>query len=125
MLEGNYTTWCAQNSVPVDDGPLPTGTAEDAMEVDDQMDDQVGVDEDDDDEIPSFFKEESDFKANLNTSKGLGKRKKKGKVAVLVREKVEKVLDSTELAEKRARLCDEGDFLRLLWAFNQEGIHFN
>jgi len=42
-----------------------------------------------------------------------------------VREKVRKVLeDDTALAEKRARLCDEGDFLKLLYAFNLEGIHF-
>ena len=49
-----------------------------------------------------------------------------GRVAELVREKVRRVLeDVTELADRRARLCDEGDFLKLLYAFNQEGIHFN
>ena len=47
------------------------------------------------------------------------------KVAQLVREKIRKVLEvSTELADKRARQCDQSDFLRLLYAFNQEGIHF-
>jgi 18S rRNA (adenine1779-N6/adenine1780-N6)-dimethyltransferase len=47
------------------------------------------------------------------------------KVAQLVREKIRMVLeDSTELADKRAGQCDQGDFLKLLYAFNQEGIHF-
>ncbi|KAF2173529.1 hypothetical protein M409DRAFT_35247 [Zasmidium cellare ATCC 36951] len=40
-------------------------------------------------------------------------------------EGMDKVLEvDTELGDKRARLCDEGDFLKLLYAFNQEGIHF-
>ena len=53
-------------------------------------------------------------------------RKKKGRLSELVREKVRKVLeDETQLADKRARLCDEGDFLKLLYSFNQEGIHFS
>ncbi|OJJ30714.1 hypothetical protein ASPWEDRAFT_121180 [Aspergillus wentii DTO 134E9] len=50
----------------------------------------------------------------------------KGKVAELVREKVRQVLeDETKLADKRARMCDENDFLKLLWAFNQKGFHFS
>ncbi|KAL2204203.1 rRNA adenine dimethylase [Sarocladium strictum] len=50
----------------------------------------------------------------------------KTKVAELVREKIRKVLeDVTELADKRSGKCDEGDFLRLLYAFNEEGIHFS
>lgn len=54
------------------------------------------------------------------------KRKRKGKVAELVREKVRRVLeDETGLADRRARQCDEGDFLKLLWAMNKEGIHFS
>jgi 18S rRNA (adenine1779-N6/adenine1780-N6)-dimethyltransferase len=32
--------------------------------------------------------------------------------------------DVTELADQRAAKCDENDFLRLLSAFNEEGIHF-
>ncbi|EEU45551.1 uncharacterized protein NECHADRAFT_41763 [Fusarium vanettenii 77-13-4] len=50
----------------------------------------------------------------------------KTKVAELVREKIRKVLeDVTELADKRSGKCDENDFLRLLFAFNEEGIHFS
>ena len=84
--------------------------------------DDGAMDVDDDDDVPEFFKEERDRQAKkLQDSPN---RKRKGKVAELVRSKVAKVLEETGLAEKRARLCDEGDFLKLLYAFNQEGIHF-
>ena len=128
MLESNYRTWCAQNNIPVEDGPSEEMGA-DAMEVDDLGDDNDedewgGIDMDED-EIPLFFKEEGDLKLKQQNERG-SKRRRKGKVPELVREKVRKVLeDVTKLAEKRARACDEGDFLKLLWAFNQEGIHFN
>jgi len=73
--------------------------------------------------VPAFFKEEADKRAKKLA--GNPNRKKKGKVYELVRAKVKKVLeDDTQLADKRARLCDEGDFLAMLYAFNQEGIHF-
>ena len=128
LLESNYRTWCAQNDIPVEDGP-----SEDAasvyMELETEQDDGLEeewdgiMDVDDEDDLPMFFEE----KHAENTKKNHGtKRKRKGKVAELVREKVRSVLeDKTELAEKRARMCDEGDFLKLLWAFNQEGIHFS
>ncbi|MCJ1439104.1 Dimethyladenosine transferase [Xylographa pallens] len=128
MLESNYRTWCAQNDVAVEEGP-EEGGKEDFMEVDEE----VGVEEEDgwdgidveDDDVPAFFKEEMDSKATRLRGR-LSKRRRKGKVAELIREKVRKILeDVTDLAEKRARACDEGDFLKLLWAFNQEGIHFN
>lgn len=125
MLESNYRTWCAQNDVPVDDGPLENnGDAvmdDDApAEEEEELDLDMDVDEDD---MPEFFKEEADRKARK--AAGNPNRKKKGKVAELVRSKVEKVLESTKVAERRARLLDEGDFLRMLYAFNQEGIHFS
>jgi 18S rRNA (adenine1779-N6/adenine1780-N6)-dimethyltransferase len=79
----------------------------------------------DDDDVPDFFKEETNSRL-AQALKGQNPRKKKGKVAELVREKVRSVLeDETGLGEKRARMCDENDFLKLLWAFNQKGIHFN
>ena len=131
MLEINYRTWCAQNDVPVEDGPSEN-TKADAMDVERDAEDGENEEEwdgimdvDDNDDIPEFFKEEVDLRAkevNVRNSK----RRKKGKVAELIREKVRRILeDETELAEKRARSCDEGDFLKLLWAFNKEGIHFN
>lgn len=128
MLESNYRTWCAQNDIVLDDGPLDPSDGN-AMDVEqDGSEEEWGgimdVDDDDDDDLPNFFKEERDRK--LKTSKDNPKRKRKGKVGELVRSKVLKVLESdTNLSEKRARMCDEGDFLKLLYGFNQEGIHFN
>jgi 18S rRNA (adenine1779-N6/adenine1780-N6)-dimethyltransferase len=127
MLEANYRTFCAQNDVRLDDGPAEEGVV-DSMDVDagaksDEEWDGI-MDIDDDKDLPDFFKEEAAKKAKR--LQGNPNRKKKGKVAEMVRAKVVKVLEvDTELAEKRARMCDEGDFLKLLYAFNQEGIHFS
>lgn len=127
MLESNYRTYCAQNNIVLDDGPLdPADAAMDTdMAADDQDDDMEAImDVDDEDDVPDFFREEADKKAKKLL--GNPNRKKKGKVSELVRQKVTKVLiETTELCEKRARMCDEGDFLKLLYAFNQEGIHFS
>lgn len=123
MLESNYRTWCAQNDVLLDDGPLDATGDDDMAEDAPLEEDDLDMDMDEDD-IPDFFKDEADRKAK----KALGNpnRKKKSKVAELVRAKVQKVLEKdTELSEKRARMCDEGEFLKLLYAFNQEGIHFS
>lgn len=130
MLEGNYRTWCAQNDVPVEDAPSGE-TQMDAKEIEDHVDDGQGeewdgiMDVDGDDDIPAFFKEEADHKTKQQ-GRHKSKRRRKGRVADLIREKVRKVLeDETELADKRARSCDENDFLKLLWAFNKQGIHFS
>lgn len=131
MLESNYRTWCAQNDVVVEDGPSESAEV-DAMdtvpdaEAGEDEDEWGGImDVDENDDIPEFFKEEADLRIKEANARNL-KRRKKGKVAELIREKVRRILeDETELAEKRARSCDEGDFLKLLWAFNKEGIHFN
>ncbi|PGH19066.1 dimethyladenosine transferase [Helicocarpus griseus UAMH5409] len=129
MLEANYRTWCAQNNVPVEDGPAdgPEDEPMNAMEEDQDEPEDEGdgtMDVDDENDVPEFFADEP--KLNLNTSKENPGRKRKGKVRELVREKVRQVLeDETGLADKRARMCDEGDFLKLLWAFNQKGIHFS
>ena len=129
MLESNYRTWCAQNDVSVHDGPSDQAVS-DIMDIDqdvepDSDEEWDGVVEvEDDDDLPSFFKEEADLKAKQMNARS-SKRRKRGKVAELIREKVRNILEkATGLAEKRARLCDEADFLRLLWAFNQEDIHF-
>ena len=138
LLENNYRTYCAQNDISLEDGPAGTNgtTGPDAlMEIENHADDPwTGLDDqaeeeepddgimdlDDEDDLPAFFKEES----TLKLPKGAN-RKRKGRVHELVREKVRSVLeDKTQLADKRARLCDEGDFLKLLYLFNQEGIHF-
>lgn len=126
MLESNYRTWCAQNNVPIDDGPSEAHDDE-AMDLDaDEADvDWTGIiDDEDDEELPAFFKEESERKARERAENP--NRKKKGKVAELIRAKVRRVLEvKTKLADKRARMCDQGDFLSLLFEFNQEGIHFS
>ncbi|KXT14197.1 hypothetical protein AC579_2454 [Pseudocercospora musae] len=123
MLESNYRTFCAQNDIPLDEGPLEGG--EEDMDVDagaENEQEDIMMDMDDDDDLPDFFKEEADKKAKKLADNP--NRKRKGKVAELVRSKVKKVLEENDLAEKRARLCDEGDFLKMLYGFNQEGIHF-
>lgn len=137
-LEGRYRTWCAENGVPVEDeeaskigdGVSPIGDNE-IMDVDEDEEEAVEeegdewggiMDVDDEDGLPNFF-----TKAPPSQISGTGpKRKKRGRVSELVREKVRRVLEEkTSLADKRARLCDEADFLKLLWEFNQEGIHFD
>lgn len=125
MLERNYKVWCSANQIPVDD----TEIAEDEeMDVDGAGDEVewggiMDVDEEEDD-TPSFFKERA-IKAAQEDGGKTKSKKKKTRVAELVKEKIRKVLeDVTELADKRAGKCDENDFLRLLSAFNDEGIHF-
>lgn len=142
LLEANYRTWCAQNDVSVEDGPAEVVEGDVSMDVDgeappagdgqiegDEEEEWQGIMDVDDDDVPEFFKDEANEKAkqlNRQNSRTNSKRRKKGKVAELVREKVRRVLeDETGLADRRARMCDEGDFLRLLWAFNQQGIHFS
>lgn len=128
MIERNYRIWCAMNSVAIDDTVV---CEEDEMEIDDGMEagtekDWEGImDDDEEDDTPVFFKEESQRMAKEKGEKTKSK-KKKTRVAELVREKIRKVLeDVTDLADKRAGKCDENDFLRLLFAFNEEGIHFS
>ena len=101
------------------------------MEIDERREDEEngwnGIEDDDydADDVPAFFKEEMELKLKLGETKE-GKRKRKNRVSELVREKVREVLEQdTELADKRARVCHEGDFLKMLWRFNENGIHFN
>lgn len=121
MVERNYRTWCAMNGVPIDDTLVEDEP--DDMEVEDAVvDGDDGMDVDEEEDAPEFFKE---LKSATPIPKTKGKRKKT-RVAELVREKIRKVLeDVTELADKRSGKCDENDFLRLLFAFNEEGIHFS
>ena len=128
MIERNYRRWCALNNVPIDD----TVIEDEEMEVDDvpvaadEEEEWGGIMDVDDeaDEAPAFFKEERDRLLKENGGKTKSK-KKKTRVAELVREKIRKVLeDDTDLADQRSGKCDENDFLRLLYAFNKEGIHF-
>ena len=131
MLESNYRTWCSQNNIQVDDDDSAKSqdiVMETIVEEENdnyEEDEWGGIMEDDEHEVPAFFKDELDLQVKQENERQ-SKRRKKGKVAELIRNKVQRVLgERTGLAEKRARACDEGDFLKLLWAFNNEGIHFN
>ncbi|EGD95303.1 dimethyladenosine transferase dimethyltransferase [Trichophyton tonsurans CBS 112818] len=123
MLEANYCTWCAQNNIPIDSDLLDGDQQMITEEDDDQGEEEVDeiMDVDDEDDVPDFFKTEK-----VQTASSKPGPTKRGKVTNLVREKIRQVLeDDTKLADKRARICDEGEFLKLLWAFNQKGIHFS
>lgn len=133
MLEANYRTWCAQNDVPLDDSPMDDSTPMDLEnfppahldEEEDEWDGFMEVDAEEDD-LPAFLKErQQQHTSHQPTPARPTSRKRRGKVGDLVRQKVRAVLeDTTRLADTRARMCDEGDFLKLLYNFNQEGIHF-
>lgn len=121
MLEANYRTWAAQNDVSVDDSAVDVPEIE--MEGVEEDDAAMDIDQEEDD-LPAFFKEERDRKKNL--IKTNPKKRKANKTTELVKRKIVKVLgELTDLSEKRARMCDEGDFLKLLYSFNQENLHFN
>ena len=125
LLEGNYKTWCAQNNISIEDGLVKEDEEDHVMEGTDENHTNEGLEED---EWEGFMDLDKPPLSALDSKppKENGKRKRKGHVSELVREKVRRVLeDKTDLADRRARQCDEGDFLRLLWAMNQEGIHFS
>ncbi len=132
LIERNYRVWCALNNVPIDETMIDDGDDDD-MEMDDgplAQDEWDGIMDVDgeagevaaqaDDDLPSFFDSLKGERNGKTKSK-----KKKTAVAELIKEKIRHVLeDVTELADVRAGKCDENDFLRLLSAFNEEGIHF-
>lgn len=123
MLETNYRTWCAQNDIVLEDGPSENNVPG-QIDGEEEWDGMMDLDNDDDDDLPEFLKEQQAQQNASKNSKTVS-RKKRSKVADLIREKVRGVLeDKTQLADKRARMCDEADFLNLLYQFNQEGIHF-
>ncbi|KAK6360525.1 Dimethyladenosine transferase [Orbilia blumenaviensis] len=123
LIERNYRTWCAQNDIPLDteeDGDVEMGgEVEEVVADNDVMEGLEGVDDDD---LPRGYHE---IMSESRGAKKQGKRKYRGKVAELVRSKVKRVLEETDLANRRAAKCDQGDFLNLLYSFNKEGIHFN
>lgn len=132
LIETNYRVFCAMNNIPLDDrmaddsemdiDPIPTHFSK-MPEEEEEWEGCMDVDNEENDETPAFFKEETERISYSNEGKTKS-RKKKTRVAELVREKISKVLQSTDLADKRAGKCDENDFLRLLLAFNSEDIHF-
>lgn len=143
LVERNFRTWCALNSVPVDETVVDGGDEVEDEEDDD--DEEMGMDVDggggaaggegeewggimdvdggEDADAPAFFKEQAAAEKAIQDAK-TPSRRKKTKVAELVKSKVAKVLSSTDLADQRAGKLDENAFLKLLYAFNKEHIHF-
>lgn len=108
MIEKSYRIWFAMNDIAIDDTIVGD---EDEMDVDEGLGPKAGEDEwegimDDDEEVddtPAFFKEEAQRAARETEGKTKSK-KKKTRVAELVREKIQKVLeDVTDLANKKPR----------------------
>ncbi|KAM7185846.1 Dimethyladenosine transferase [Rhypophila sp. PSN 637] len=134
MCERNYKVYCSLNNVEIDESILESASAlpegDFNMDMDVDGDDEAaneegdGMDEDEEEEMPEFFKEANEQQSAAKDAK-TPSRNPKSKVALVVRAKVEKVLASTGLADKRARQCDQNDFLKLLLAFHDEGIHFS
>ncbi|KAI1336323.1 S-adenosyl-L-methionine-dependent methyltransferase [Xylariaceae sp. FL0016] len=130
MLEKNYRLFCSQNDIAIDDTIAEENEDElDGMELDESVPPSAGDEGDewggimDVDDTPSFFDELKNAGSQIPKTQS---KKKKTRAALLVKEKVRKVLeDVTELADKRSGKCDENDFLKLLAAFNAEGIHFS
>lgn len=138
MLARNYRVYASMHGIAVDDSLVEEGDSAEGVKADDNDDDGMDVDnddgggdeadgdewngitgggadandnnnDDDDDDMPAFFKE-SAYQPPAKTPS----RRKRTKVDELVRAKVLRVLERLELADRRARQCDEGDFLRLL-----------
>lgn len=137
LVERNYRVWCAMNDVPLEEGVVEgededmdigdSGPAQEEwdgiMDVDGDGDIDGGADDAvEDDDTPSFFKDLASQSAA--TPQKTKSKRPKTRVAALVRSKIMRVLEETELADRRAAKCDENDFLRLLAGFNAEGLHF-
>lgn len=125
MLERNYRTWASLHNVPIDDSAAAGGA--DAGDDDENMDENDNdndndMEMDDDDEAPEFFK---DMQVKEAGNDKTASKRGKTKTTELVKAKVLGVLERTGLSEQRASKCDQSDFLRLLYEFNKEGIHFS
>ncbi|KAF2965517.1 hypothetical protein GQX73_g8035 [Xylaria multiplex] len=124
LMETNYRLFCATQGIPIDEGLVDDAGEDEEMDDDDNdNDNDASMDVDGEDELPSFFGAAKNPDESIPTSKRGSARK--SRLAVLVKEKVRKVLEETELAESRSAKLHENDFLRLLAAFNAEGIHFS
>lgn len=119
----NYKVYCTLHNIPIDESIADADVAADDMDVEMDVDDDnedkpdeddgAAMDEDDDEDMPTFFKDLKDADAAKEAAK-TPSRNPKSKVALVVKAKVNKVLTATALADKRARQCDQNDFLKLL-----------
>lgn len=142
MLERNWVTWAAMYPEEVQAGDYDfLRSDETAEEVTTTMDGEQ-MDEDDNDagELDEFHEEmdlvfDQPRPAQIINSKKQqhvgkvvtigGTQFPRPRIASLIRAKILRVLEQTGLTAQRANKCDETDFLRLLYAFNQEGIRFS
>ncbi|KAI9788931.1 MAG: Dimethyladenosine transferase [Peltula sp. TS41687] len=126
LIEKNYRTWCAQNSIPLDETMLDVADEANLQTEDREMNDEdeewQGIMED---ESPEDIQEIMGRPDNDGIPDKNPTGRTRSRVRQLVEDKVRKVLRETQLADRRAGKCDETDFLKLLWAFNKEGIHFS
>jgi 18S rRNA (adenine1779-N6/adenine1780-N6)-dimethyltransferase len=104
LVERNWRTWGALEGMDLD--------AEEEVEVEVEEEDGVGMEVDEEGR-------------DVAVEQKRGKKKVRSKGLETVKRKIEKVLEETEMGDKRPTKCDEADFLKLLYAFNQEGIHFS
>ena len=130
----NYKTYCAINGIEIDETIVEDRIAveQEPMDIDMNEGDAiftVNDEEDcgsisgqvlplegeegdgDDDDMPSFF-QETNTQQSATAAVKTPSRHAKTRVALVVRAKVDRALGA--LADKRARMCDENDFLRLL-----------
>ena len=134
MVEQNWITWAAINAGAITEADWRILRGEDDG-VDEAMEEDVGGGDDDEDMGDADGDEDMD----VDTGKKLdsikisnkggsvsvgGTQVPRAMVARLILAKIRRVLASTGLARQRAAKCDETDFLKLLSAFNDEGLHF-
>lgn len=135
LLEMNYKQFCSMNGRPIDDGSLQSLFPAPEMEIHDEelagedLDEGMDAEDLNEEEEWAGFTEVTIRPQQKGVSISQEERHDelvdKRTSAQIVRLIVQKVLQSTGLSDKRASKCDEADFLNLLWAFNNEGIHFN
>ncbi|SPO05166.1 probable dimethyladenosine transferase [Cephalotrichum gorgonifer] len=135
MVEQNWITWASINAgaVPERDWKILRGeeVVPDAP-MDDDDADMDGAEEDEgmDMDVDAGGDEDSP-RLNVKVPRNKGGTITLGAtqvprlaIANLVLAKIRRVLSVTEMAGQRASKLDETDFLRLLSAFNDEGLHF-
>ena len=132
MMEQNWVTWAAINAGAITEGDWrilrgeETGE-EDVDEVADDDEDEDMGDGDEDMEFEGIKNKVDTIKVHGNKGGSItlgAVQVPRVTVARLIMTKIRRVLAITELAGTRSAKCDETDFLRLLSAFNDEGLHF-
>ena len=147
-VEGCWREGCAMRGVPLHEGAdamdtevsntePTTSNGQEPEEEEEEWDGIMDVDEldggggDEVDNIPADSQEDPTSLPSFlqepppNPKPKPPPRKQRSQILELVREKVRKVLeDETGFADRRAVTLDQNDFLRLLLAFNNEGIRF-